>query len=131
MRWTKPISQILAETLDKLEEKDHERIFALPVDDAEVPGYYAIIKKPMDLTTMRSKLASYKRVADLKQDFLLMMKNCDTFNRQNVYFWNYGNRIRRMGMRVIGAAEEEEEKLNAVCPYPSNYPAVCNTLHFV
>ena len=36
--------------------RDPEGIFAEPVTDSIAPGYSSIIKHPMDLTTMSSKL---------------------------------------------------------------------------
>lgn len=84
--------------------------------EAEVPGYSAIIPRPMDFQRMRAQLerGRYKRVADLRADFLLMMQNCATFNRDNQYFYNYGQRIRRIGLKVIGVAEAEEARINEV-----------------
>jgi hypothetical protein len=70
----------------------------------------------MDLKRMRQLLESgkYKRMADLHADFNLMMQNCATFNRDNRYFYNYGQRIKRIGSIVIKSAEEAETKLNQV-----------------
>ncbi|TLD13998.1 uncharacterized protein PgNI_04476 [Pyricularia grisea] len=59
-------------------------IFAKPVDETRdgAPGYYSIIKKPMDLGTMTAKLqeGKYRSAADFKADFDLMLNNCFTFN---------------------------------------------------
>ncbi|EHA54149.1 hypothetical protein MGG_08925 [Pyricularia oryzae 70-15] len=59
-------------------------IFAKPVDETRdgAPGYYSIIKKPMDLGTMTVKLqeGKYRSAADFKADFDLMLNNCFTFN---------------------------------------------------
>jgi hypothetical protein len=34
---------------------DEKKYFAKPVTESEAPGYFAIIKEPMDLLTMRKK----------------------------------------------------------------------------
>lgn len=92
-------------------------MFTQPVSEEEVPGYHAIIKHPMDFQTMGVKLrrGEYKRIADVKADFMLIMENCASFNRENEQFLTYGHRIRRIGQSVIKAAEREEARINSVC----------------
>lgn len=47
-----------------------------------VPNYYKIVKRPMDLATMRRKLdnGEYPNAMAFNNDFRLMMKNCQIFN---------------------------------------------------
>jgi bromodomain-containing protein 7/9 len=105
---------IIEAALTKLINKDAQqnRIFAQPVSETEVPGYSNIIKKPMDLQTMKTKLdrGAYKKVADLRADFALMIANCLTFNNDNQYFYKHGHRFKRIGGKILKAAEEEERK---------------------
>ena len=64
--------------------------FLMPVPKS-VPGYYDVIKHPMDLTTIRQKLDSnaYKSRGEFERDFLLMVCNAYTFNHpQNVVHRN-------------------------------------------
>lgn len=86
------------------------------MDEDEVPDYRDFIKKPMDFETMYRKLdkGEYKKVADLKADFILTMDNCALFNQKNTEFFTYGHRIRRIGLGVIKAAEKEEAFMNSV-----------------
>lgn len=48
----------------------------------EIPQYPKIIKKPMDLSTIRRKLADgeYTTPDKFREDFKLMVRNCLTFN---------------------------------------------------
>lgn len=48
----------------------------------ELPSYPKIIKKPMDLSTMRKKLDNheYPTAQKFLDDFKLMIRNCQTFN---------------------------------------------------
>ncbi len=48
----------------------------------EIPSYPKIIKKPMDLSTMKKKLdnGEYLNAGRFWDDFKLMIKNCFTFN---------------------------------------------------
>ncbi|KAH0838598.1 Bromodomain-containing protein [Lanmaoa asiatica] len=58
--------------------------FYEPVDPVklEIPAYFKIIKKPMDLSTMRKKLENheYPNASKFFDDFKLMIRNCFTFN---------------------------------------------------
>ena len=55
--------------------------FLFPVPDT-VPGYYEIIKKPSDLTTIRQRLdsSSYRNRSEFEGDFLQMIWNAYIFN---------------------------------------------------
>jgi len=55
--------------------------FLFPVPDT-VPGYYEIIKKPSDLTTIRQRLDSsnYRNRSEFESDFLQMIWNAYIFN---------------------------------------------------
>ncbi|KAG6837117.1 hypothetical protein H0H93_014423 [Arthromyces matolae] len=73
--------------LNELHKKQYATIaspFYLPVDWKllEIPTYPKIIKKPMDLSTMRQKLESnaYPTAQKFFDDFKLMIRNCFMFN---------------------------------------------------
>ena len=59
--------------------------FYQPVDPIalNIPTYFDIIKRPMDLSTMKRKLdnGQYTRAEEYEADFNLMVQNCFTFNR--------------------------------------------------
>jgi bromodomain-containing factor 1 len=58
--------------------------FQVPVDPVAlgIPGYFATIKTPMDVSTIRARLTSghYERARDFEEDFRLMLRNCFKFN---------------------------------------------------
>ncbi|TFK57425.1 Bromodomain-containing protein [Heliocybe sulcata] len=73
--------------LTELHRKQHYNIaspFYEPVDwvKLDIPAYPKIIKKPMDMSTMRSKLdlRKYRSAKEFRDDFKLMINNCYTFN---------------------------------------------------
>ncbi|KAI0314993.1 Bromodomain-containing protein, partial [Amylostereum chailletii] len=73
--------------LDQLGRKQHQytvQPFAEPVDWQRlgIPDYPKIIKKPMDLLTMRQKLdnGDYASAEKFRQDFALIIKNCFEYN---------------------------------------------------
>ncbi|KAG8980541.1 hypothetical protein FRB90_007661, partial [Tulasnella sp. 427] len=53
-----------------------------PVDKAIVPGYYDVIKKPMDMNTIKRKLEQdqYTNVNQFHKDFKQIIENCFAFN---------------------------------------------------
>jgi bromodomain-containing factor 1 len=58
--------------------------FTHPVDPValNIPTYFQIIKKPMDLATVRTKLTNnvYEKARDFEEDVRLIFKNCYKFN---------------------------------------------------
>ncbi len=58
--------------------------FLFPVPETVI-GYYDVIKKPVDLTTIRQRLdsSSYRNRGDFEQDFLQMIWNAYIFNPPN------------------------------------------------
>ena len=65
-------SQFVFIPIDLLEKEDTQNIFGEPVDPDEVPDYLDLIKKPMDFSTMRSKveLLKYENFEDFEVRFL-------------------------------------------------------------
>lgn len=65
--------------LDDLQSYSISKMFAQPVDPVRdnVPNYFDIVKKPMDLGTVREKLMNnqYNSVAEWKEDMDLIWKN--------------------------------------------------------
>lgn len=72
--------------------------FYEPVDVNYVPNYYKVIKKPMDLSTMRRKLdnGEYHNAAAFHNDFKQMMKNCSLFNPPGTAVYNAGLEMDRI-----------------------------------
>ncbi|KAK9479249.1 Bromodomain-containing protein, partial [Lipomyces japonicus] len=73
--------------LKELVAKKHEAYafpFLQPVDPVALncPSYFKIIKKPMDLSTIQTKLNNneYESADDFEEDVRLMFKNCYKFN---------------------------------------------------
>ncbi|CAD26468.1 GENERAL TRANSCRIPTION FACTOR [Encephalitozoon cuniculi GB-M1] len=77
--------EFCSETLSDLVKPKHKAYnwpFLEPVDGDLVPGYYSVIKEPMDLQTMRSKLEQrrYQSVEEFGRDLELIVENCKKFN---------------------------------------------------
>ncbi|XP_071513894.1 nucleosome-remodeling factor subunit NURF301 [Panulirus ornatus] len=62
--------------------------FLEPVDPSEVPDYYKVVKEPMDLKTVESRVEekSYQRLAQFIGDVMLVFDNCRLYNPPNSSF---------------------------------------------
>ncbi|KAJ5777532.1 hypothetical protein N7520_000778 [Penicillium odoratum] len=75
------------EVIDELHKPKHQPIalaFYYPVDPValNIPTYHNVIKKPMDLMTVQSKLKTgqYENSREFEADIRLIFKNCFRFN---------------------------------------------------
>ncbi|KAF9480452.1 Bromodomain-containing protein [Pholiota conissans] len=97
--------------------------FYEPVDwqKLEIPSYPKIIKKPMDLATMRKKLdgGEYETAHNFYDDFKLMIRNCFTFNPSGTPVNVAGQELQRLfddkwkalpPLQVQEPSEDEEEE---------------------
>lgn len=94
--------------------------FYEPVDPIklDIPMYPKIIKKPMDLSTMRKKLdnGEYSNATKFFEDFKLMIRNCFTFNPAGTPVNQAGIELQRLFdekwknlPQIQDASEEDEE----------------------
>jgi hypothetical protein len=76
-------------TFKKVEKIDRYSVFAEPVSDSDAPDYSDIVKNPIDLATMNSKVETSvygegtQAAAKLYSDFLLMFDNCRLYNEDD------------------------------------------------
>lgn len=58
------------------------------MDEEEAPGYYDVVKDPIDFQTMRKKItegdygSGQDAAAGLYEDFLLLFDNCALYNEE-------------------------------------------------
>jgi hypothetical protein len=74
--------QKMKNILQRLSKHRHAYFFLEPVDPIalNIPTYFDIIKTPMDLSTIKTKLPSYKVPEEFAHDCRLVFSNCKTFN---------------------------------------------------
>ncbi|KAG1777439.1 hypothetical protein EV702DRAFT_1179538 [Suillus placidus] len=109
--------------LSDLQRKQHQTIaapFYEPVDAVklDIPTYYKVIKKPMDMTTMRKKLEAgeYPNASKFFDDFKLMIRNCFLFNPAGTPVNQAGIELQRLfdekwkNLPTLRDASEEEEE---------------------
>ncbi len=68
--------------------------------DLIAPGYSTIIKNPMDLSSMKSKIDSseYSNVMEYRDDLILMCDNCMTYNKVLVFGFLNSEPYSRFGL---------------------------------
>lgn len=93
------LRQHLVPTLDKLYRQDPDSIpFRQPVDPQAlgIPDYFDIIKKPMDLSTIKRKLdtGQYVDPWDYVDDVWLMFDNAWIYNRKTSRVYRYCTKVR-------------------------------------
>lgn len=92
----------LRRLIDRLlrESDEDSEPFAEPVDTVaeEVPTYYAVIKRPMDLRTLRENLGKgiYSTVESFEAAFYLIIENSILFN-------GLGHKVSQGGLRLLKA----------------------------
>ena len=83
MSWVNDCKKLL----QQIKKSPNADPFLYPVDwkGLKLHDYPTIIKRPMDLTTMTTKLTGgqYPALADLVSDFDLIVSNCKTYNAEN------------------------------------------------
>ncbi|KAK0412048.1 hypothetical protein QR680_006005 [Steinernema hermaphroditum] len=119
----------LQATIEQLVEKDSTEVFTQPVSEADVPGYRSVIKKPMDLSKMQSKIEEglYATCSEFMADFKRMISNCKFFNQHNEFYLNYAALYEKDCKPILDQMQLEEkdtdpEVLQEMNPQPSACP---------
>ncbi|NXJ85803.1 BRDT protein, partial [Trogon melanurus] len=89
--------------------------FHQPVDAAalNLPDYYTIIKKPMDLSTIQKRLEHnyYTKAAECIEDFKTMFLNCYTYNKPGDDIVFMAQELEKVFMQKIAQMPPEERPL--------------------
>ena len=85
------------EELRKAKYREETMYFLSPVDPValNIPTYYSVIKKPMDIGTIAQKLKNgqYSTADEFKADFELMLDNCYRFNPPDNFVYIKGKEL--------------------------------------
>jgi len=108
------------QTIKELMSKKHYNYnfpFLAPVDTValNIPNYNEIVKQPMDLGTIQSKLANneYENADDFEKDVRLVFKNCYLFNPE-------GTDVNMMGHRLEAVFDKKWANKPVPEPTPQN-----------
>lgn len=111
------------QTIKELTSKKHYNYnfpFLSPVDTValNIPNYNDIVKEPMDLGTIQTKLANnqYENGEEFERDVRLIFKNCYLFNPE-------GTEVNMMGHRLEAVFEKKWANKPVPEPTPNNSDA--------
>lgn len=109
----KPPSTGLGKTLNdiwkKISQKDTQKIFAYPVTEDIAPGYFNVVKHPMDLSTIKAKIHDdeYQTLQQFRDDMNLMFTNCLTYNPNTSYVYQQGESLFQFFRRQLKLAKKQ------------------------
>lgn len=108
-----PFIMLQRYTLNQLQEKDTEDIFADPVSEEEAPDYIEVIKHPMCFSVMRNKVDThrYKTMEAFEADFKLIIHNCCMYNAKDTVFYKEAVLLKEEGMEIIKDAKKIAEQV--------------------
>lgn len=106
-----PLVSFLRRLLDLIRARDTGEIFIEPVDQTEVPDYSEVVKNPMDLSTMRTKIDTfqYNSLQEFESDFYLMINNCLAYNSKDTVFYRAALKMRDQGGALLKQAYKDLE----------------------
>lgn len=130
---TKEELKFCKEVLREVNKKAYEKFvwpFYEPVDPVKlgVPEYLTIIKKPMDLSTIKQKLdrGDYQSGAAFAADFRLMLNNCFTFNPVGTPVYNFGKQLE--GLFECKWHARPADTIAAPVPVPAQVTVASNSV---
>ncbi|XP_034437696.1 bromodomain-containing protein 7 isoform X2 [Hippoglossus hippoglossus] len=107
-----PLQEALNQLIRQLQRKDPSAFFSFPVTDLIAPGYSAIIKRPMDFSTMkdRVKKEGYQMLDELKVDFRIMCENAMIYNKPDTIYHKAARKLLHSGLKILSQERLESLK---------------------
>lgn len=101
--------KVLNKILNRLCQIDRFGYFALPVTEAEAPGYYSVIESPMCFSMMREKIDArqYRTWGAFLSDFRLMLRNAFYFNDKKSYVYRVALLLNKEGNERLKEVDVE------------------------
>ncbi|OBZ72828.1 hypothetical protein A0H81_06717 [Grifola frondosa] len=102
----KPLKEVLTKLITQIKKKDDYAFFLEPVDPAHVPGYADVVKRPMDLGTMTTKVkrGKYRSLEEFASDIRLLATNAKTFNPPGTIYHAEADKIETYALDHIAKA---------------------------
>ncbi|KAH3674200.1 hypothetical protein WICMUC_003442 [Wickerhamomyces mucosus] len=92
-----PHHAFMVHLLTELQNNPASWPFAQAVSKEEVPDYYEVIKEPMDLSIMESKLENdhYSTMEEFVYDAKLVFNNCRSYNNETTTYFKNANKLEK------------------------------------
>ncbi|PFH32623.1 histone lysine acetyltransferase GCN5-A [Besnoitia besnoiti] len=99
----------IAALLSALEKHSSSWPFRKPVSVNEAPDYYEVVRRPVDISTMkkRNRNGEYGTPEEFGQDLQLMFDNCRAYNSPDTIYYKYADELQafiRPKVEALGKA---------------------------
>lgn len=103
-----PTQAVLERIVDKMQRKDNFNIFKEPVTEAMAPGYFQVVQRGMDFTTMRSKVQgdAYTTWQDFQEDMDVMFGNAMAYNTPDTVYHKQARSLKTVATKMIELAKQ-------------------------
>ena len=107
------LNQIIEDVVDACIAKDTHRIFHQKVKVKDAPGYFDVIKEPIDFSKMKSKAKRriYTDEQMIKDDFALLRSNAEQYNGQGHLVAQIARDLEALALKRL--TEKHDEILSA------------------
>uniref|UniRef100_UPI0037E873AF bromodomain-containing protein 7 isoform X3 n=1 Tax=Semicossyphus pulcher TaxID=241346 RepID=UPI0037E873AF len=107
-----PLQEALNQLIRQIQRKDPSAFFSFPVTDLIAPGYSAVIKRPMDFSSMKDKVKKecYQSLDELKVDFRIMCENAMIYNKPETIYHKAARKLLHSGMKILSQERLESLK---------------------
>lgn len=80
-----------------------------------MPDYHEIIKKPMDLTTIRQKIEKneYHSKEDFEADVKLIFENAKSYNHPSTIYYKYAEEVEQAALKLLANLKYESAQADA------------------
>ncbi|KAI9329629.1 hypothetical protein BDR26DRAFT_922828 [Obelidium mucronatum] len=108
-----PLTFILRPILLEIRKLDVKGLFEEPVDLEAVPDYLSVVGKAMSFEEMEEKVEDneYRSVSQFKDDFLLICRNAQLYNRPDTPWYRAADRLLTRSGPALERAFEQEAML--------------------
>lgn len=116
------------EVLAELEKTKHRKFtwpFAQPVTEKDAPGYFEVITKPMDLSTIRKKYDSraYTAASEFNEDLEQIVDNCYKFNAPGSDVYTCCEEFEKVVRGLMSRQKDPDVRINGLRRKISNLTA--------
>ena len=103
------LAKVLNDIWKKVSQKDTQKIFAYPVTEDIAPGYFNVVKHPIDLSVIRAKIHDdeYQTLQQFRDDMRLMFTNCLTYNPKTTFVYQQGEMLFQFFRRQMKLAKKQ------------------------
>lgn len=103
-----PDKQELERVVDKIQKKDTMEIFREPVTEEMAPGYFEMIKTPMDFMRIREKVkeGAYVSWDKLESDLIIMFTNAMTYNTPDTVYYKQARTLLDVSRKLVELSKQ-------------------------